>query len=255
MDWLIGALAAFAIAVVTTPVGVSGAVFLLPLQLSVLHVPSPALTPTNLLYNVFATPGAIARYRRRGRRADRLTLWLLAGTLPGVVLGAVARVELIDGPEAFLGVVALVLAPIGAWLLLGRAPADDAPAPAPGWPITALAFGAGLIGGVYGIGGGSLIGPALAVMGFSLYAVAPAALTCTFVTSVAGVITYQAIQLTNGDGTIAPDWGLGLAMGAGGLLGGIVGAQLQPRLPETALRKLLGLCCIALAIRYAAQAL
>ena len=34
------------ISVVTTPVGVSGAVFLLPAQLSVLQVPSPAVTPT-----------------------------------------------------------------------------------------------------------------------------------------------------------------------------------------------------------------
>ena len=43
--------------VVTTPAGVSGAVLLLPFQLSVLHVPSPAVTPTNLLFNVAATPG------------------------------------------------------------------------------------------------------------------------------------------------------------------------------------------------------
>jgi hypothetical protein len=34
---------------VTTPLGVSGAVLLLPVQLSILGVPSPAVTPTNLL--------------------------------------------------------------------------------------------------------------------------------------------------------------------------------------------------------------
>jgi len=37
------------VAVVTAPVGVSGAVFLLPVQLDLLRVPSPAVTPTNLL--------------------------------------------------------------------------------------------------------------------------------------------------------------------------------------------------------------
>ncbi len=47
---------AFLLALVTTPAGVSGAVLLLPMQLSVLHVPSPAVTPTNLLFNVFAVP-------------------------------------------------------------------------------------------------------------------------------------------------------------------------------------------------------
>ena len=46
----------------TTPVGVSGAMFLLPVQVSLLSVPSPAVTPTNLLFNVVATPGGLLRY-------------------------------------------------------------------------------------------------------------------------------------------------------------------------------------------------
>ena len=60
---MLGLVFGFVIAVVTTPVGVSGAVFLLPVQLDVLKVPSPAVTPTNLLFNVVATPGASLRYR------------------------------------------------------------------------------------------------------------------------------------------------------------------------------------------------
>ena len=75
--------AAFAIAVVTTPAGVSGAVLLLPFQVSVLGTPSPSVTPTNLLYNVVASPGAIWRYRRQGQTGGALTLVLVAGTLPG----------------------------------------------------------------------------------------------------------------------------------------------------------------------------
>jgi uncharacterized membrane protein YfcA len=54
------------VAVLTAPVGVSGAVFLLPIQLDLLRVPSPAVTPTNLLFNVVATPGALLRYKRSG---------------------------------------------------------------------------------------------------------------------------------------------------------------------------------------------
>jgi uncharacterized membrane protein YfcA len=70
MTWqagLTGFLAGLLISIVTSPVGVSGAVFLLPVQLSVLHVPSPAVTPTNLLYNVVSGPGALLRYRRNGQ--------------------------------------------------------------------------------------------------------------------------------------------------------------------------------------------
>jgi hypothetical protein len=61
--------AAYAIAVLATPAGVSGAVLLLPFQVSVLGTPSPAVTPTNLLYNVVATPGALYRYWRQARPA------------------------------------------------------------------------------------------------------------------------------------------------------------------------------------------
>ena len=83
MDWTRlaeGFAAALAIATVTTPVGVSGALFLLPVQLNVLSVPTPAVTPTNLLYNVIASPGALLRYRRSGQLGSALTPKLLAGS-------------------------------------------------------------------------------------------------------------------------------------------------------------------------------
>jgi len=51
--------AAFIISAIATPAGISGAVLLLPFQVSVLGTPSPAVTPTNLLYNVVSTPGAL----------------------------------------------------------------------------------------------------------------------------------------------------------------------------------------------------
>jgi uncharacterized membrane protein YfcA len=85
--------AAFVIAVLATPTGISGAVLQLPFQVSVLGTPSPAVTPTNLLYNVVATPGALYRYWRQGKTGGRLALVLIAGTLPGVIAGSVIRVE------------------------------------------------------------------------------------------------------------------------------------------------------------------
>ena len=52
-------------------------------------------------------------------------------------------------------------------------------------------------------------------------------------------------------GPIAPDWGVAIALGAGGLIGGYTGARLQPHLPEAAIRRLLGLLVLAVGIRYA----
>jgi hypothetical protein len=62
--------AAYLVAAPATPAGISGAVLLLPFQVSVLGTPSPPVNPTNLLYNVVATPGALYLY---WRQADRRT--------------------------------------------------------------------------------------------------------------------------------------------------------------------------------------
>src|SRR5260370_9175820 len=95
---IVALLGAYVIAVVATPVGISGAVLLLPFQVSVLGTPSPAVTPTNLLYNVISTPGALYRYWRQGQTGESLALVLITGTLPGVIAGSVIRVELLPAP-------------------------------------------------------------------------------------------------------------------------------------------------------------
>ncbi|WP_109782741.1 TSUP family transporter [Streptomyces sp. CG 926] len=251
-------MAGLLIAVVTAPVGVSGAVFLLPVHLSVFGVASPAITPTNLLFNVVAGPGALWRYRRDGALRGSLARRLVAGTLPGVVLGAAIRVYALPGPGVFRLLIAALLLPLGLWLCLrtlvparGRTTAPAEPSPG---ALTTLAVAVGVVGGIYGIGGGSLLGPILAARGLPLTRVAPAALAATFATSIVGAATYAVLsQVSTGD--IAPDWWLGLACGVGGLVGGYLGARLQPRLPETALRLLLGTLAAALGALYALQAL
>lgn len=245
-----GFAAGLLISLCTSPVGVSGAVFLLPVQLSLLHVPSPAVTPTNLLYNVVAGPGALARYWRGGQLTGALTRLLLAGTIPGVVLGACLRVFAVPGPQAFRLVVAAVLLPLGLWLC-ARSVTPDVRDRAPIAPRALIGLGvvAGTVGGLYGIGGGSLLGPLLAGRGTPMARIAPAALACTFVTSVVGATVYGLLALTT-DGDIAPVWALGLLCGAGGLCGGYLGARFQPRLPERALRLLLGVLATALAVLY-----
>jgi uncharacterized membrane protein YfcA len=254
-DPALGALIAFGIAVFTTPVGVSGAVFLVPVQISVLNTPSPAITPTNLLYNLIAIPGALLSFHREGRLGGPLTRLLVLGTLPGMVAGAVIRAELLSGTEAFLIVIAAVLVPLGAWLAF-TAPAAPAPAPDRGRRrlIVLLALAVGTVGGIYGIGGGSILGPILVGLGYTVLEVSPAALTATFLTSIAGVATFALLSL-GGDGDIAPDWTLGLAIGLGGLAGAYLGARLQARLPETLLRRGLGLLALGLGLRYAIQAI
>ncbi|MFF0483121.1 sulfite exporter TauE/SafE family protein [Streptomyces sp. NPDC004435] len=261
MEWTLvaGVAAGLLISVVTAPVGVSGAVFLLPVHLSVFGVPNPSITPTNLLFNVVAGPGALWRYRSDGALRGPLARRLVAGTLPGVVAGAVIRVYALPGPAVYRLLIAGLLLPLGLWLcartlLPARRPGPAASAEPSPAGLTALALAVGVVGGIYGIGGGSLVGPVLVARGLPVARVAPAALATTFVTSVVGAVTYAVLSLV-GTGDIAPDWWLGLACGLGGLVGGYLGARLQPRLPERALRLLLGTLATAIGALYAAQAL
>jgi len=250
---IVALVAAYVIAVLVTPAGVSGAVLLLPFQVSVLGTPSPAVTPTNLLYNVVATPGALYRYWRQGQTGDRLAPVLIAGTLPGVIAGSVIRVELLPGPRVFDLMVAAVLLPLGLWLALTRPARPDKPAhrarviPVP--ILIVLAAAVGCVGGIYGIGGGSILAPILIGTGRPPSQVAPAALASTFVTSVAGVMTFTILSFHQ-HGSIAPDWPTGAALGIGGLAGAYTGARIQSRLPGALIRRLVGILVIAIGARY-----
>ncbi|HMD92710.1 MAG TPA: sulfite exporter TauE/SafE family protein [Trebonia sp.] len=255
---VVALVAAYVIAVAATPAGISGAVLLLPFQVSVLGTPSPSVTPTNLLYNVVATPGALYRYWRQGQTGGRLALVLIAGTLPGVIAGSVIRVRLLPGPRVFDVVVAAVLVPLGAWLVLSR-PARE---PAPGRParrvpapvLAVLAVVVGCVGGIYGIGGGALLAPVLIGSGRRPSEVAPATLAATFVTSAGGVITFTILSLHQ-HASVAPDWPTGIALGLGGLAGGYTGARIQSRIPDVLIRRLVGILVIAIGAYYLSSGL
>ena len=243
--------AAFVIAVITTPAGVSGAVLLLPFQVSVLGTPSPSVTPTNLLYNVVACPGAMWRYWRQGQTGGTLTWLLLAGTLPGVIAGSVIRVYVLPGPVVFDFVVAAVLIPLGAWLALTQVSAARTTRRArlPRAAVGLIAAVAGCVGGIYGIGGGSILAPILVADGRPPSQVAPAALSSTFLTSLAGVVTFTILS-AHQHGSVAPNWPTGIALGVGGLAGGYVGARLHARMPEALIRRLLALVVVAIGVRF-----
>ena len=220
-----------------------------------LGTPSPAVTPTNLLSNVVATPGALYRYWRQKQTGGHLALVLIAGTLPGVIAGSVIRVELLPGPRVFDLVVAAVLVPLGIWLVLTRPRSKDKDEPARPERVIAtpvlviLAAAVGCVGGIYGIGGGSILAPILIGSGRPPAEVAPAALASTFVTSVAGAVTFTILSIHQ-HLHAAPDWPTGLALGIGGLAGAYTGARLQKRMPYALIRRLVGILVIAIGARY-----
>ena len=112
----------------------------------------------------------------------------------------------------------------------------------------------GCVGGIYGIGGGSILSPVLIGAGRPAAEVAPAALATTFVTSIAGVATFTILSATH-HGPVAPDWPTGIALGLGGLAGAYTGARLQTRMPDLLIRRVVGAITIAIAARYLSSGL
>jgi uncharacterized membrane protein YfcA len=241
----------FAVALVTAPAGVSGAFLLLPLQVSVFGIPTSAATATNLVYNVIATPGGIERYRRDDRLDLPLASVVLLGSVPGVVVGAVLRVTVFGSPATFKVFVGVVLLALAAKLLLEAASLFQPrrrkhPVGKPA--IVSIAFAIGIVGGIYGIGGGSILAPYLvAVAAMPLRRVAGAALLATLVTSAVGLVALIAFGL-------GPDWPVGLFLGVGGLAGSFAGAAMQRRFAENSLRVFVGVLAGALGLSYIASA-
>lgn len=289
-------LVAFVISFFSSMVGVSGAFLLLPFQMSVLNFTTPAVSSTNLVFNLVAIPSGVWRYIREGRMAWPLTWIVVAGTLPGIFIGYYVRVQYLSDPRHFKLFAGCVLLYIGYRLLSEFAPwkmralskldekfatqAGRTPGLAAGLATDAtirvrhfslarveydfwgepfsfstmgmllLAFVVGIIGGIYGIGGGAIIAPfCVAIFRLPVYTVAGAALAGTLVTSVAGVILYSVLPAPPGLPT-RPDWALGLLFGVGGMAGMYLGARCQKFVPQRTLKLILGGLLMLLALQY-----
>ena len=121
------------------------------------------------------------------------------------------------------------------------------------WGIFSLSFFVGIVGGIYGIGGGAIIAPFFVTFyRLPVYTVAGAALMGTFVTSVAGVLFYQAMAPYYPDMSIAPDWLLGILFGLGGMAGMYLGARCQKFVPAKVIKWMLAGIIVFTALKYLA---
>ena len=108
---------AFTISFFTSMGGVSGAFLLLPFQVSILGFTTPSVSATNQLFNIVAIPSGVYRFIKEGRMVWPLALVVVIGTLPGVFIGAVLRIQYLPDPRHFKLFAGLVLLYIGAKLI------------------------------------------------------------------------------------------------------------------------------------------
>ena len=299
-------LVAFIVSFFTSMGGVSGAFLLLPFQMSFLGYTNPSVSATNQLFNIVAIPSGVYRYCKEGRMVWPLTWVVVAGTLPGVFIGAIVRVAWLPDAKNFKLFAAGVLLYIGLRMVRdlmkkttgnkgqatgeqrfqelvrnhrrqpgvsGNPCREELPAvkmthfnrkrlgysfygeqfDVPFWSIFALSLIVGIVGGIYGIGGGAIIAPFFVTfLGLPVYTVAGAALMGTFVTSVAGVGFYQGIAPFYPNMSIAPDWLLGILFGLGGMAGMYLGARCQKFVPARAIKWMLAGIIVFTALKYVA---
>lgn len=285
---LIPPLVAFVVSFFASMGGISGAFLLLPFQMSVLGYTHPSVSATNQFYNVVAIPSGVYRYIREKRMVWPLTFAVAAGTLPGVFIGAFIRVAWLPDPRLFKLFAAAVLFYIGGKLIrdllksrgkgVNKTPrgivspasgksftvemkeaslrritysfqGEDHSCPTLGIALTS--FIVGIVGGTYGIGGGAIIAPFF-VSWFRLpvHTISGATLMGTFLTSVAGVAFYTLIAPFFPGQSVSPDWTLGLLFGVGGIAGMYLGARCQKYVPAIAIKWLLGIVIVGVALKY-----
>ena len=94
-------LVAFGISFFASMGGISGALLLLPFQMSVLGYTNPSVSATNQFFSVVAIPSGVYRYIKEKRMVWPLTIVIAVGTLPGVFLGAFVRIAWLPDPKQF----------------------------------------------------------------------------------------------------------------------------------------------------------
>ncbi len=282
---------ALVISFFTSMGGISGAFLLLPFQMSILNYTAPSVSGTNHVYNVVAIPSGVYKYIKEGRMSWPLTWVVIAGTLPGVFIGYYVRIVYLPDPKKFKLFAGCVLLYIGIRILkeifvksqdvldkkfiqnrirLHRL-SSDAIVKTISFSLRkveyefwgerfsfntmgmfVLAFVVGIIGGIYGIGGGAIIAPfCIAVFHLPVYSIAGAALMGTFVTSLAGVLFFSFIPI--GNSPSVPDWPLGILFGIGGFFGMYLGARFQKFMPQKFIKLIIGAIIIFLASMYILQ--
>ncbi|MBF0113223.1 MAG: sulfite exporter TauE/SafE family protein, partial [Desulfamplus sp.] len=278
-------LVAFVVSFFTSMGGVSGAFMLLPFQMSVLNYTAPSVSGTNQLFNIVAIPSGVWRYIKEKRMVWPLAWTVVIGTLPGVFIGVWVRLEYLPDPKNFKFFAGLVLLYVGVRLFKDtlktiKTPSNQKAKQAaipenfvvtdtrfslkevsfsfggekfafsvPG--VMTLCFIVGIVGGIYGIGGGAIVAPFfVAFFHLPVYAVAGAALMGTFMTSIAGVATYQILSNFYTQVSVAPDWFLGVLFGIGGFCGMYLGARCQKYVPAHKIKFILCFCVVFIALKY-----
>jgi uncharacterized membrane protein YfcA len=238
-----------AIGLAVGTLGGGGSVLAVPVLVYVLDQTVPEATTASLLV---VAAGAVAgglSHARAGRVCWRHAGSFTAAAVPGIAVGTVAA-EAVSGPALLAGFAVVMLAAAHAtW----RKADDQAPEPDGPWERTGtcpplrlprdLVAGAavGFVTGFFGVGGGFLIVPTLAIaLAFTMRTAVGTSLTIITATSLLGLGAHLLAGRTI-------DVDVTAALTVACVAGAVAGASLASRIPQRALGRGFALLVVAVA--------
>ncbi len=231
----------FAAGILGSIIGLGGGIIIVPV-LTFLGFP-PTLTASNSIFAVFSNAVASSiSYAKQRRIEYSIGLKLGILSIPGTIIGAFISSEIT--PQFFKILFALILISASIYIFSKRKIEPKNYNLSKQIMILAIgaSFFAGIISGLFGVGGGIIFVPLMVVaMGLSMKNAAPTSQFILLFASASALITHTLLG--------HPDFYQALLLSAGAFVGGLVGARLSLEIKENALKILISVVMIAVAVK------
>jgi len=231
----------FAAGLLGSIIGLGGGIIIVPVL--TFFGFSPALAASNSIFAVFSNAIASSISYAKQRRIEYsigLKLGLLS--IPGTVVGALISSEIT--PSIFKILFALILISASIYIFSKRKIEQKNYNLSKQIMILAIgaSFFAGIISGLFGVGGGIIFVPLMVVaMGLSMKNAAPTSQFILLFASASALLTHTILG--------HPDFYQALLLSVGAFVGGLVGARLSLEIKENSLKILISIVMIAAAVK------
>ena len=231
----------FAAGVLGSVIGLGGGIIIVPV-LTFLGF-SPTLAASNSIFAVFSNAAASTISYAKQRRIEYSTgLKLGLLSIPGTILGAYISTDI--APGLFKILFGLILISASIYIFSKRKMESKKNNLSSSVIIIAIcaSFFAGIISGLFGVGGGIIFVPLMVIlMGFTMKMAAPTSQFILLFASASALISHSLLG--------HPDFIQAGLLAAGAFAGGLVGARLSLEIKESGLKILISVVMVAAAVK------
>ena len=239
MELLTISLIAFVLSFVFALGGIGGAVLLVPV-LTMLGVPFEFARPAGLFTNVLSTSAGIINNLKHSRIDWKLAIPLTVSSVFSAPLGVYLSHSV--NPK-WVGILFTVFLFYVGTLIYIPKKAEEIKEEAPLWLIIAIGLFAGLLSGLLGIGGGSVVSPLLMFYGLNPQRIISSVIVMVPFSSLVGFITYLKL------GSV--EWSITLAAALPAFFAGYLGTHIvHKHMKPKQVKKVLGVLYYIVAIKF-----